>query len=618
MHRKTAHNRRRWIAGQYVGCWLVSQIGGLLGIAVNWQADAAYVGWSAAATALIALIAAAIGFLPGEKGWPRLRDRWLGKPVGLPLALGLCLLLWAWPLEPAYPLDALRWALTVAGGGALAVRRRGGASPTIGRKGFLALLVLALWFSLATIRLYPPIYTDEGWYLNLAWSSAAMGPLYHPSFHLGIHGDPQRIGAPLHLWPIGLWLRLVGLGLWQGRLTMWLFMPLAVAFTYRAARTLFRDSGVGLLAALLTATSTLTLYSAHFIRPEIVLSAVLALALVLHALAEKHQRCREAFALGLLLSLAMTVHTNAFIFCFAFGACYLGRWLWACWRARRFTLEGRLLGLAAGGLVGVAVFAAVYILPDVAAFRQQMNYYYLLNYDETQATLPEVLLDRALTALNHLRTWFAFSLVEGSAVALAGIAALVAGRRADRSLLALLALSVVGLFLVGGRRAPTYITPFVPLGAMLVAGMLARLLAGSGRALIIGALLAAAVGGVSVRQVIVAEREGYNREFERCLAAVKAWLPEEGMILGEHLFWLGRPELTGYASRTLVEVPWPTRSAEAWWAWIDPDIVLWPGPPSGAASQYLQARGYTYTDFPACPTSELTIWLKPGVEPGKP
>jgi hypothetical protein len=91
-------------------------------------------------------------------------------------------------------------------------------------------------------------------------------------------------------------------------------------------------------------------------------------------------------------------------------------------------------------------------------------------------------------------------------------------------------------------------------------------------------------------------------------------LPEKGTILGEHLFWLARPTLdSSYAARTLVESPWPGRTAAEWITWIDPDIVLWPGPVYGKIKNYVLSNHYQLYEMPQC-SRFLMIWLRPGVE----
>src|SRR5690606_33448353 len=112
--------------------------------------------------------------------------------------------LWALPLEPAYPLDALRWLLltsTVILISLLQIRFEASTQRVV-----LAVIVaVALGLGLLTLHIYPEIYSDEGLNLNYAWSSTFSGPVYTPSINLGVFGDPQRIDTEVIWWPVGWW-----------------------------------------------------------------------------------------------------------------------------------------------------------------------------------------------------------------------------------------------------------------------------------------------------------------------------------------------------------------------------------------------------------------------------
>ncbi|MFC1960268.1 ArnT family glycosyltransferase [Chloroflexota bacterium] len=608
--RKMIGQRWWWLAG-----WLVLQVGGVLGSVLNWQPDPAYLLWSGLALAGIILVGLLIVTLPLSNviGW---RQRWALSPIWILPVAGAFLVLWALPLQPAFPLDALRWTLTTLAAGLLALLVRGPVGRGIWRWSFVALVILLLWFSLATLMVYPEIYTDEGLNLNHALTSAHAGPIYKINFYLGIFGDPQRIDAEVIWWPVGLFLQVIGLGLWQGRLTLWLFLPFTVGLIYLATYRLYRSLIAGVGAALFFAASTLTLYAAHFIRQEIVLCFVLALALWLHAYLEEKPRFGLAFLLGLVVSLAVDVHPNAFVFCFAFGALYMGRYVGAVIRQRRLVYDVRLVGLIAGGSVGALSYFMLHIAADPVDFIAQVTHHYN-HFGSTHSADNDylrTLLLRLVTAVNHFRSYYAFSLVEGSVISLALCAGLFSRQKTGRLLAVLFLLCLGGWLVMGSSFVPIYAAIMLPLAAVLVGGLLLRLPQLIERWALVLIILAAMIG-VSVRAVNLAEQEGFNRQFQTCLDELSEQLPADAMIFGEHLYWLARPDLSDrYAARTLVEWPWPTRTAAEWWAWLDPDIVLWPGPINATGYAYVSEQGYTYHELAACPTSHLMIWLKPGVE----
>jgi hypothetical protein len=539
--------------------------------------------------------------------------KWEIKQPRIWLLIIFVLFIWALPLQPVHPLDALRLLLTSAVGLFAVSALQDSFGARVRRWSGLALVGGMLIFSILTLTDYPRYYTDEGWNLNKSGSSAAAGPLYSPSITLGLHGIPQRIGAEPIWWPVGLWLKSIGLGLWQGRLFSWFCGALMAAFLYRAALTLY-DRPTAALAAIFAWCSILTLFSGHYVRQEVMLNLVIVVAIYLHACLERKFRFWMAILLGLILALAVDIHPNAFIYCFAFGVYYLLR---AVWQRR---IDGRMIGLAIGGLLGFIIFLVVHVVSDPAAFLQQVRFYDSISFQTLHSTPLQMILNRINSVLNHLRVWYALSLVEGSLLAFSIVAILILPRRyrperasVDRSILLLFVLALLGWMILGTYRAVSYSTNLLPLGSILVGAGLARLFQNINRTFVFGAICLAAVAGSSVQQILISNSANFNRRFESCVTTLQMRLPDTGMIAGEQLFWLARPQLSNYASRILLESPWEGRDHLGWWAWIDPDVVLWPGPIVGEGFEYLSANEYTLYDLPPC-ADFVMIWLKPGVQ----
>jgi len=591
--------------------WLVIQAGGLLELVVNWQPEPLYIGLSVIYIVLLTTSTAIIVWLARDEA---ARKKWEAKihwrGGWLWLIAALILLLWAVPLQPVHPLDALRLLLTSVIGLGAAVTIQGSFSISVQRGSALALAGGMLIFSVLTLTDYPRYYTDEGWNLNKSWSSAAAGPLYSPSITLGLHGVPQRIGAEPIWWPAGLWLKAVGLGLWQGRFFSWLCGALMTAFLYRAALTLY-DRRTAALAALFAWCSVLMLFTSHYVRQEVILNLVIAIALYLHARLERKFRLWTAILLGLLLALAVDIHPNAFIYCFAFGTYYLGRALWQ----RR--IDRRLIGLAVGGIFGLLIFLMAHVISDPDAFLKAARFYDSISFQTLSSTPFDLILNRVTSVLNHLRVWYALSLVEASLLAFSAFVILISLRRhvpvsRDHAVVILFGLALLGWMILGTYRAVSYSANLLPLGALIVGIGLARLFQEINRTFVMSAICLAAVAGSSAQQVFVSNSADFNRRFENCLTTLQARLPDSGMIAGEQLFWLARPELSNYASRVLLESPWEGHDRLGWWAEIDPDVVLWPGPITGEGYEYLSANGYTTVDLPTC-ADFVIIWLKPGI-----
>jgi hypothetical protein len=342
------------------------------------------------------------------------------------------------------------------------------------------------------------------------------------------------------------------------------------------------------------------------------LTTVIALAIYFHARIIRYGRIRDALLLGAILTLGCEVHPNAVLYCVAFGLLYLGYDILKSWQQRRLVVERRLIGLAIGGFIGTLIYVMARVLPDPKAFSDQMNYYYSANYGSANLSL-ELLKSRLRAPIDHIRSWFALSLVEGNAVFLSTIETFVSRRPADVSLAVVLLICLGGWFILGSRPAATYVALILPPAVLLVGSTIAHLSRRADRIFIITVVLILSVAGVSLNRTITASQAGYNEKFNTCLSVIKARLPDEGMILGEHLFWLARPKLDSYASRTLVEFPWKGRTAAQWVRWIKPDIVIWPGPVYGPTANYVLRRDYKLVEQPEC-SAFVTIWVKPGVE----
>lgn len=566
----------------------------LFGIVANWADSTAF--------STVVLLYATTVLVGAVVLWWRIRTRPFANatahPHGLLLAFAALWLLWVLPIEPRYAADALRWALSVLVAGVLLTVRWQPLPKAAWRWGLLLLIPL-FWFNLGTVTVYPDYYTDEGFNLNEAMSAAEQGPLYASTLLLDVVGNPRRIGSELIWWPVGGWLNAVGLGVWQGRWLMALSAGVLVALVYRAAWTTYADRRAALVAAFFTATSLLSLYVAHFFRQEIWLMIVLALALDLHARLENKPRFGLALALGLLLALSIEVHNNAFIYAVAFGGYALLRAFRNSVRQRRIIVDRTLSGIVLGGLLGTLVYVLLHIADDPAAFLEQFRYLYGNNYGG-QGGLGEILVDRLLLTFNHLRRWYALSVVEGGALGLLALVLLLRPRLVPPRLVLLLLLCFVGWVLMGTRPNATYVSNILPLVALMLGGVVARLRLSNVRRLLLAGTLLVAMQAVTVRTVYEAASSGYNQGFEECLHALQTSLPDEGLILGEHLFWLARPQMDNYAARTLVEWPWPGRTTTEWWAWIDPDIVLWPRVIYGVHYDYVSQNGYRWVELPVC------------------
>jgi 4-amino-4-deoxy-L-arabinose transferase-like glycosyltransferase len=112
------------------------------------------------------------------------------------------------------------------------------------------LVALVLWMSLANLESVPPLWWDEGWTLSVARNWVELG-------HYGqlLNGQPRSAGLSAAfpvVAPIALSFRLLGVGVWQGRLVGVLFTFVALSIIFYLAHTLYnRTVALGTLVLLL-------------------------------------------------------------------------------------------------------------------------------------------------------------------------------------------------------------------------------------------------------------------------------------------------------------------------------------------------------------------------------
>ncbi len=115
-------------------------------------------------------------------------------------------------------------------------------------------ITAAMVLSLVHLTTAPPLWWDEGWTLSVARTWVETG-------HYGrlLAGEPIPPGlsaAPTVVAPVALSLRLLGVGVWQGRLPAVLWTALALWLLYRLATELYdrRTALAALVLALLAPT----------------------------------------------------------------------------------------------------------------------------------------------------------------------------------------------------------------------------------------------------------------------------------------------------------------------------------------------------------------------------
>ena len=407
---------------------------------------------------------------------------------------------------------------------------------------FASILLILLIFSVS-IETYPAPSCDESGYGASAFALREHGQVdWSPLLPAG---DPagRDLNMATHgrLYALGLatTFQLFGLSLWSARLFSMLGWGLAAVLTYKLGTRVFNRT-VGVSAALLFATTTKSLLTAHTARPEtwttvaVLLVVWLSLNLVLVARA----RLGYAFVLGVLLVLPGDFHGNGFAFTIAISialAVELGQ------RKKRWR---ELIALGAGLLLALVLWVVIHLNATIVNLGQLLFYTTLADAGSSAG-----LWDRLVSFVEWLRLafWVAggpLSLLE----LLLGIAGLVAAVRhgaAARNWITAIALGSLGIFaLVFSQRFIQYAILWSPfwfvLGAAALHEFAGRLNArgiwnhsrGGIFALITGAILSMQLAGDL--WLIYRFRDG---EYRQTFEAITAAIPMEARVVADMTWW---------------------------------------------------------------------------------
>jgi 4-amino-4-deoxy-L-arabinose transferase-like glycosyltransferase len=296
----------------------------------------------------------------------------------------------------------------------------------------------------------------------------------------GHFGDPTLagLGDAYYAYPrfyvlLSLWLRVFGIGLWQGRLFGFLLIFPIIAFSAMAARNWYGRPAAVFTAAAMFASAVLM--SAARIRHDVGLTVCVAVSLWLHTAALKRQSPLWHLFAGLMIGWGMFSHYHAAGFGIAmlvglYGPGYAAQLRTAkTWRER---LPPRgLLCYGLGGLLGGICVLFIQMMPDnlsgwLWALRQESK------YSQDTGEFWFAFLG------NFLNIGF-FSIFELFLVAGAVLAAVHRRGRHDVALLIVMLLAHFLLAIMASGAIYYYILPLTPIYGILAGTILVRKTASS-------------------------------------------------------------------------------------------------------------------------------------------
>lgn len=397
-------------------------------------------------------------------------------------------------------------------------------------------IVIYLLANVPFLVAWPAVNGDEGREANAFWVSSGVDPSAKSLDPVYEH-DPLYKGGLQGLTE-GVSFRLLGLGVFQGRIVSLIWGGVLLWLTFLVGRRLYGPA-TAYVAVLFLAVSQPWLVSSHIIRPDIVV-ACLVMAGMYCALRGLQDGARPWHLLaGLCLGLSFDVHPNSLAFMPLVGLCYLSRYGWRGFLSREAWLY------VAGIGIGAVYYAAVRIAPDPQHFLEAFQYW--IGVDKRPPALATrgagpfaAELGRWTDYLNH--RW-----IEGVLLGLGlavGVTRMIRQRRLDPIIGGLLAALVVFVVLVSSKTE-FYMILFFPWLVLLVAAAIAdvgaRLTGAHALAAALVVIMAVGVMGFedNFRDMVDASTDLNDRDYGVLSAQIQSVIPAGSRVVGPPIFWIG-------------------------------------------------------------------------------
>jgi 4-amino-4-deoxy-L-arabinose transferase-like glycosyltransferase len=224
---------------------------------------------------------------------------------------------------------------------------------------FTTSIVVLLVLHAVSLRLYPPVFVDEGFMISRAWGWLQTGLNFGP-LDAGVFDnrfDGYWTFHPLiPTWFHALFVQLFGLDLSLLRFASLLCGAGLLAAVFSVSYQLSTSSRCAFIAVLLVIVSFAFILSAHHIRYDIIVAALAFSAIAIHLEASKRQSVPLNILSGLLLGMAFEVHVNAVIYGPVIVALFFAEEGWRFYRQRVFW------GFAGGAAIALAWYLWAHVV----------------------------------------------------------------------------------------------------------------------------------------------------------------------------------------------------------------------------------------------------------------
>jgi 4-amino-4-deoxy-L-arabinose transferase-like glycosyltransferase len=393
------------------------------------------------------------------------------------------------------------------------------------------LTALVLFYQLINLTSYPPVFIDEPWYANAAWNWLKNGVNFD-AMHAGAREDV--IWPLIGNFPLLVSFATLGLGLFQARLVSWIFGVVLIIVTVIVGRRSYGNLS-GYFAALFLALSPPFIQASHYVRPDIMLSTLGMTSYFLTLIAFEKNRWWAHLLAGLLIGLSFDIHQNASLFAIGLGVLYLFNY-----RFRVLKQSGTWL-FVFGGLLGVAYYAFVYVLPNASDFFNYYRFSLGISHQMPLMTLnPLSILKSAREEIGRFHFFensLDFALIGASVVFLA-----LRRKRADRFLLIFTGSVFIAFVLLVGNKHDIYAILLYPCFMLMVAETLVSLVRGSQRFSPQSAFASALLGLFlfsSLFHLVRPVTEHRNYDYYAITDHIKSVIPVGARVMGLPHWWLG-------------------------------------------------------------------------------
>ena len=397
---------------------------------------------------------------------------------------------------------------------------------------WLAIILLIVVATVLKVVAAAPVWMhhDEVYYLNIGQNYIMRGGLTPYMWRLDV--DTNVIAGSGTGYGILLlvgWMKLIGNTLLGGRLLMIGLGLITTGVMYLVARKWWESEVAGVTTLIFALVGTSPFYS-FVIRMDSPGMLCYSLILLLHVHAVRRQARWLHFATGIAVVAFAEFHVLSIMYAIVLGIWYITDYIRQVMSKRQLVLDAGLIYYAGAGIIATAIYIAIHILPDPAAY----------------FSIPSQFFGPSLTneTLRYAR-FLVLRPVEFVLLFVVSISALLRRGPEDRHFLILM-----GAWLVVMPSIPPYVhytNHMWPILAIGLGGLMARGLKYTGKLnlnlLRFGALLAVATLVLNIGLHITGSQPTELREQlsdHPVLAFIRETVPEDTVVLAHssHFYYL--------------------------------------------------------------------------------